>query len=570
MLQSETTLTPPAEVEAAGQHTNARVLAQSASRWPDRPLLLLDGERLSYAQMLAEAERYAAALLAQGAGPGTRIGILGPNSVEYVKLLYAAGMIGACAITLNARFKEADLVYALDHAEAGFLFIGGQAKSFMDFRAMLVRIYPELQGWDGKAPLSLAAAPHLRRLFNFGDPDETVWPDEAAFLAAATPTHLDQARRLRDEIPSQSDALIIYSSGTTAHPKACILSHRNLSQIGMSFARRFRLGPEDVVYNPMPFFHMSSMLPMAACRAAGAMQICTGHFKPQEALRQMQDERATFAYVSFPTIVGGILNDPGFAEADLSSVRLLHCVGPADLLRRYSESLPGVRFVNAYGLTEGSGVPVWSDPWDPADDPFTHSGKAFDGLEIAAFDPETDRRLPPDTRGELRLRGFCRFSGYLKDEAATAQVLRADGWLCTGDLGYVDAGGIVTYDGRLKDMLKIGGENVAALEIESYLCTHPDIELAQVIAVPDGHLFEVAAAYVELRPGARLTAAEVVDYCLGRIASYKVPRYVRFVTEWPMSTTKIQKFRLSREFAAEEYFDIKQMMAKRRAVCAAG
>lgn len=119
-------------------------------------------------------------------------------------------------------------------------------------------------------------------------------------------------------------------------------------------------------------------------------------------------------------------------------------------------------------------------------------------------------------------------------------------------------------------MLKIGGENVAALEIESYLCTHPDIELAQVIAVPDGHLFEVAAAYVELRPGARLTAAEVVDYCLGRIASYKVPRYVRFVTEWPMSTTKIQKFRLSREFAAEEYFDIKQMMAKRRAVCAAG
>ena len=555
--------TPP-EIEAAGLETNARILAQAARNWPDRPTLLLDGQRLSHAEMLAEAEIYAAALLARGAGPGTRIGILGPNSVEYVKLLYAAGMIGACAITLNARFKEADLVYALNHAEAEFLFIGGQAKAFMDFRAMLCGIWPELADWDGKA-LALAQAPHLKQLFNFGDPDERVWPDEAAFRAPVTEAGLAEARRLRDEIPAGTDALIIYSSGTTAHPKACILSHRNLSQIGASFARRFRLGPEDVIYNPMPFFHMSTMLPMAACRASGAMQICTAHFKPEEALAQIEAERVSFAYVSFPTIVAGILNHPGFGAADLSSVRLLHCVGPADLLRRYGESLPGVRFVNAYGLTEGSGVPVWSDPDDPADDPFTYSGKPFEGLEIAAFDPETHDRLPPDTRGELRLRGFCRFSGYLKDAAATRDTLRADGWLCTGDLGYVSAGGLVTYDGRLKDMLKIGGENVAALEIESYLCTHPDIELAQVIAVPDAHLFEVAAAYVELRPGARLTAAEIVDYCLGRVASYKVPRYVRLVSEWPMSTTKIQKFRLPRDFAPEEYFDIRALMAHRRA-----
>ena len=317
----------------------------------------------------------------------------------------------------------------------------------------------------------------------------------------------------------------------------------------MSFARRFRLGPEDVVYNPMPFFHMSSMLPMAACRAAGAMQICTGHFKPHEALRQMQDERATFAYVSFPTIVGGILNDPGFAEADLSSVRLLHCVGPADLLRRYADSLRGVRFVNAYGLTEGSGVPVWSDPWDPADDPFTHSGKAFDGLEIAAFDPETDRRLPPDTRGELRLRGFCRFSGYLKDEAATAQVLRADGWLCTGDLGYVDAGGIVTYDGRLKDMLKIGGENVAASEIERVIMTVPGIQECAVVARRDPMLDEVPVAFV-LVPGGEAAApkdlvAQIDAACAKGLADFKRPRDIRIVAELPRSTLeKIAKAEL--------------------------
>lgn len=555
----------PPEVLAAAGLTTARALRDAAARWPDRPALLLDGERIAWGQMLDQSAAFAAALAAHGAGPGTRIGILSPNSADYVRLIYAAGMIGACVITLNARFKEADLAYALDHAEVELLFIGSQMRAFMDFRGMVARLYPGIATWDGRSPLRLAGAPHLRHVFNFSDPEPHPWPDRAAFLAAATAPGIAAARAGIDAVPAAADALIIYSSGTTARPKACILSHANLSQIGASFARRFRLGPGDVIYNPMPFFHMSSMLPMAAARASGAMQICTGHFKPAEALAALAQERVTFAYVSFPTVVSGILNDPGFAAADLGALRFLHCVGPADLLRRYGEALPGVRLVNAYGLTEGSGVPVWSDPDDPADDPFTRSGKAFDGNEIAAFDPETGARLPADTRGELRLRGFCRFTGYLKDAKATAETLLPDGWLRTGDLGYVSAAGVVTYDGRLKDMLKIGGENVAALEIESWLCTHPDIEIAQVIAVPDAHLFEVAAAYVQLRPGAAMTAAAVVDHCLGRIASYKVPRYVRFVTEWPMSTTKIQKFRLPRDFAEGEYFDIKALMAGRRA-----
>lgn len=554
----------PADVAAAANDTTARALAAAAERWPDRPALLIDGTRITWGQMLADAERHAAALMAHGAGPGTRIGILSPNSADYVRLIYAAGIIGACVITLNARFKEGDLAYALDHAEIELLFLGSQSRAYMDFRGMVERIHPALTGWDGAAPMSLPEAPHLRRVFDFGNPDPRGWPGEAEFLAPVTAEGIVAARAAMAAVPASSDALIIYSSGTTARPKACILSHANLSQIGLSFAKRFRLGPADVIYNPLPFFHMSTMLPMAAARASGAMQICTAHFKPAEALAQMQDEGVTFAYVSFPTIVSGILNDPGFAAADLSRIRLVHCVGPGDLLRRYSGAFPKARFVNAYGLTEGSGVPVWSDPDDPADDPFTHCGKALAGNEIAAFDPETHARLPPDTRGELRLRGFCRFSGYLKDPAATADTLRDDGWLRTGDLGYVSAGGVVTYDGRLKDMLKIGGENVAALEIESWLCTHPAIELAQVIAVPDAHLFEVAAAYVQLKPGATLTAAEVVEHCLGRIASYKVPRYVRFVTEWPMSTTKIQKFRLPRDFGAGEYFDIKALMAGRR------
>lgn len=551
----------PPEVAAAVTLTTARALADAAARWPDRPALLMDGERITWAQMQAQSEDFAAALLALGAGPGTRIGILSPNSPDYVRLLYAAGMIGACVITLNARFREADLAFALDHAEIEILILGGEARAFMDFRAMLTGLFPALTSGLVEG---IAALPRLRHLINLNDPEPGPWPDRSSLLDGATPERRTQARALRDRIEAGLDALIIYSSGTTARPKACVLSHANLSQIGASFARRFKLGPQDVILNPMPFFHMSSMLPMAACRASGAMQICTSHFKPAEALAQLQDERVTFAYVSFPTIVGGLLNDPGFRAARLPNLRLLHCVGPADLLRRYSRALPGVRFINAYGLTEASGVPVWSDPDDPQDDPFTHSGRVFDGAEVAAFDPETGERLPPDTRGELRIRGFCLFSGYLKDPDATRATLLSDGWLRTGDLGFVSAGGVVTYDGRLKDMLKIGGENVGALEIEGFLCTHPAIELAQVIAVPDAHLFEVAAAYVQLKPGASLDVAGVIEHCLGRIASYKVPRYVRFVRDWPMSTTKIQKFKLPRDFSPAEYIDVRALIESRR------
>ena len=556
----------PPVLAAAADLTTGRALFDVAAQWPDRPALLIDGTRLTWGEMRRDATLYAAALLGHGIKTGDRIAILSPNSADYVRLIYGAGMIGASVITLNARFKSDDLAYALRHADARALFIGGQARAFMDFRSMLTGICPALADWDGTGDLALEDLPSLRKLFNFADPEPCAWPDEAAFRAGATDALQAEAVGLSDSLSAAREALVIYSSGTTARPKACALSHANLSQIGTAFARRFRLTEQDVVYNPMPFFHMSTMLPMAACRASGAMQICTAHYKPDEALHQMATERATFAYVSFPTIISGILDHPEFARTDLSAVRLVHCVGPADLLRRYAQSLPQARFVNAYGLTEGSGVAVWSDPWDPQDDPFVLSGKALEGLEVAAFDPDTDQRLPPDTRGELRLKGFCRFMGYLHDPEATAHTLRADGWLCTGDLGRVSEAGFVTYDGRLKDMLKIGGENVAALEIESYLCRHPKIKLAQVIAVPDGHLFEVAAAYVELVEGATMTPAEVIDHCLGQIASYKVPRYVRFARDWPMSTTKIQKFALPRDFAAEEYFDIKSLMAERRAV----
>lgn len=540
-----------------GELTTGRMLVEAARAWPDELALVMDSDRLTYSELCDVSVGYARSLLAHGVKPGSHVGILMPNSVDYVALFYAAGLVGARALTINARYKEDDLRYVLDNADVEFLFIGGHALPFSDFRMMLSTMYPELAAWDGNAALEVAAAPRLRRVFNFADPREKAWPDRAGFLDRGERVAREDVDRISLETDAGSIALMMFSSGTTARPKACMLTHRSLNLTGAALAKRFRLTSRDRVYNPLPLFHMSTMLPMAACRASGAAQIGTMHFEAEDGLAAMEREKATVSYTSFPTLVSAMTNHPDFARRDLSSLRLVHCVGPADLLRRYAAAFPQAFFVNAYGLTEASGVPVYSDLDDLQELSFTTAGRPFDGVEAKTVDPATLDDLPRGERGEIWLRGFCVFDGYYKDAEGTAHAKRPDGWLRTGDMGIIDPEGRIIYDGRLKDMLKIGGENVAALEIETYLCSHPDVVIAQVIGVPDEHLFEAAAAYIEVKRGSGLTPEKVVDHCIGKVASYKIPRYVRFIDEWPMSTTKIQKHRLDRSFPIEEKVDVK-------------
>ena len=540
-------------VTDAGTRTSAQTLAEAARNWPDATALLIDGTRLSWSEMQAEAELWARGLLAAGVTPGAHVGIMMANCADYVRLFYACGMIGATALTMNARFKDDDLGYAIRHSDMDVLFIGGHALPHLDVPAMLRRLYPALDAGSG-GPLALDSAPKLRRIFNLSDPRDHGWPDERGFLGGADAIAPQEVASVSRGVSPDAQALMMYSSGTTAHPKACMLTHRTLGMIGAAFAERFGLAPGDSVMNPLPFFHMSSMLPMSACRASGAAQIATAHFEPGEALRLMEEEHVTFAYLSFPTLVNKVLNHPDFATRDLSALRFLHSVGPAETMEKYQRAFPQAQYVNAYGLTEATGVPCYTDPADPRDEAVHVSGRPFDGIHAKAVDPETGADMGPGQRGEIWLSGWALFAGYYKDEAATEKAMQ-DGWQRTGDMGHVRADGCIVYDGRLKDMLKIGGENVAALEIETFLCSHPDIQIAQVIGVPDDHLFEVSAAFVELKPGARLTPEEIVDHCIGQIASYKIPRYVRVVSDWPMSTTKIQKFKLPRDFAASEKID---------------
>jgi fatty-acyl-CoA synthase len=274
-------------------------------------------------------------------------------------------------------------------------------------------------------------------------------------------------------------------------------------------------------------------------------------FEPGAALRQLEQERATFHFGIFPTVNQALVDHPGRAQTDLSSVRLINVQGTTRLREALRDAHPNATLLHAYGSTELGGIVSLTDPAMPDDELAATSGTPWPGMQVRILDPDTGIEAPVGARGEIVARGWGMFEGYLAGPGQTAPAVDEHGWFHTGDWGSLDELGRITFHGRLKDMLKIGGENVAAVELESFLASHPAVGMVQVVGVPDDRLVEVAAAFVEVAPGAELTEDQLIAFCRGAIASYKIPRHVRFVDEWPMSATKIQKARLREQLLAE-------------------
>ena len=345
--------------------------------------------------------------------------------------------------------------------------------------------------------------------------------------------------------------MILYTSGTTAMPKGCVLSHEALVRPAYAMRDRFALTDEDRMWDALPLFHLASLLPLHACMLAGASYVAMRRFDPAEALAQMERERCTTAFPAFETVWLAILNHPNYASTDLSSMRLVLNVGTRERLEQMQATMHWATQISSYGCTELGGVCAFGHIEDPLELRVTTSGRPFPGMEIRIIDPETGAQKDTGEIGEIICRGHSMFSGYYREPELTAAVIDDEGFFHTGDLGALDADGRVQYRGRLKDMLKVGGENVGAAEIEGHLATHPAVEIVQIVGVRDARYTEVPVAFVQLRAGATATEDELIGHCLGAIATYKVPRYVRFTDDWPMSGTKIQKFRLREQITAE-------------------
>ncbi|HEX5460472.1 MAG TPA: AMP-binding protein [Steroidobacteraceae bacterium] len=531
------------------------LLLGAADRYPDSPALILPGQRMSYAQLAERALWRARSLQALGVKPREHVGLLLPTSIEFVELLFAISLCGAIAVPMNARYRHNELAYVIENGDLVVVITTDRIAEQVNFVERLHRALPELSAAQDPHRLSLATAPRLRNLVLLGAARPQGFLAQGAFEALAEDASEDPVHESRLRVRLRDVALMLYTSGTTSNPKGCLITHEAMVRNSIALGRhRYGLKHEDVFWSPLPIFHIAAILPLCATFDVGGAYATMAHFEAGAALRMLESERVTATYPCFVTIMSDLIHHPDFPRTDLSRIRLMNsnfAVQPRAIADAMLKAIPDATYVGTFGMTETAGTVTTSRLDDPLGERITRLGRTLPGLELRILDPATGQDAPGGARGEILVRGYSTLEGYYKDPDKTAQAIDAEGWFHTGDIGSLDESGTVMFHGRLKDMLKVGGENVAAAEIETCLQRHPAVKLAQVVGVPDGRLVEVAAAFIERHAQAAVTEQDLIEFCRREIASFKVPRHVRFVTEWPMSTSKIQKFRLRDQLLAE-------------------
>ena len=514
-------------------------LQRTIARFGDRDAVVdcAAGVRLTYAAFGAEVDRLARALVAAGFRAGERVGIWAPNRVEWVIVQYATARAGLILVNINPAYRTHELEYVLKQAGISLL-VTVEAFKTSNYRAMAEQV----QG----------SCPDLRAVVYLGTASWTQLLDRATEVTTA------QVQAVADA-PKPDDPLNIqYTSGTTGFPKGATLSHTNILNNGYFVGEICRYTEADRICIPVPFYHCFGMVMgnLAATSHGACMVIPAPAFDPAATLAAVQQERCTSLY-GVPTMFiaqWALLEGEGGASYDLSTVRTGIMAGspcPAELMKKLIAA--GIEEMTiCYGMTETSPVSTQTHPDDSFDHKVGTVGRVGPHLEIMVADPVTGETLPRGTSGEFCTKGYSVMLGYWQEPEKTADAV-VDGWMRTGDLAVMDPDGYVRITGRIKDMVIRGGENIYPREIEEFLYTHPDIVDAQVIGVPDPTYGEEICAWVQLRPGAEpMTAQSLRHFCLGNLAHYKIPKYVRVVEEFPMTVTgKVRKVAMREESARE-------------------
>ncbi len=524
-------------------------------RYADSPALILPDERLTYRELTDRAFERARALQALGVKPRDHVGLLLPTCVEFVEFLFAIALCGAVAVPLNARYKYSELAYAISNGDLVTVITTSQIADHVNFVERLTQALPGLERQADPRRLQIESAPKLRSLILLGDAPAAGFLPASELVALARLGTDTQVHESRLRVQLGDAAIMLYTSGTTANPKGALISHEAIVRNSIALGRhRYELRHEDVFWSPLPIFHIAAILPLCAIFDVGGAYATMKYFEAGAALAMLQKDRVTATYPCFVTIMQDLIYHPDFAAADLSRITLMNsnfAVQPPAIKDAMLKAMPHAVYVGTFGMTETAGTVTTSRLDDPLDERVSRLGRPLPGLEVRIVDPATGKEAATGERGEVWVRGYSTLIGYYKDPEKTAQAIDRDGWYHTGDVGSMDGRGTMMFHGRIKDMLKVGGENVAAAEIEACLQRHPAVKLAQVVGIPDARLVEVPAAFVERKTDAAVTDQELMDFCRREIAGFKVPRVVRFVAEWPMSTSKIQKFRLRDELVRE-------------------
>jgi len=530
------------------------MLLKAWDKAPQKEALVFPEGRKSYDEIVSAVFAKARGLVALGVKPGDHVGILLPSGIDFVETLFAASMCGAVSVLMNARYKAPEMAYVAENADLTAIVTNDLQDEHVDFIGRLCDALPDLASSVDAEALSLAATPRLRRIVLLGTTRRPGFVDQARFEEAAATVDMAEIHRRRLGVRVRDTAMILYTSGTSANPKGCLLSHEAVTREASNLARnRWAFNEDERSWSPLPLFHVAAMLAMLGAVDVGGTFIGQPHFDAGESLRQIAAEKVTMMFLPFVTFHQAMIAHPDWATTDMSSVRLQNsCFAfmPDRVSQTYRTKAPNMLQVGTFGMTEATGiVSTGGYEMDP-EMGFQRLGYPLAGVDVRIVDEEGND-LPSGARGEVLIRGYNLFDGYYKDPQKTAEALDPDGWYHSGDIGSLDENGHIMFHGRFKDMLKVGGENVAAAEVEAVLATHPAVRLAQVIGIPDERLAEIPAAYVELSGEAETSPEELIAYTKARLASFKVPRHVRFIDEWPMSASKIQKYKLRLQLMQE-------------------
>ncbi|MGQ0682977.1 AMP-binding protein [Bradyrhizobium sp.] len=526
--------------------TIGRSLDRAVSRWGDREALVSPshGVRWTWKEFAGRVDALAAGFLALGLERGARIGIWSLNRPEWALTQFAAARAGLILVTINPAYRLSELEFALAKVGCSAI-VAATAFKTSNYMEMLNTLLPELAA-SQPGNLRAARLPNLRAVIQIGGPlcPGALAFDEVAAMGGAR--HREQLAALGKALQFDDPVNIQFTSGTTGSPKGVTLTHHNILNNGYFVGRAMRLTERDRICIPVPLYHCFGMvMGNLASVTLGAAMVYPGEgFDPLVTLQTIEQEKCTALY-GVPTMFIAELDHPEFSRFDLKSLRTGIMAGapcPVEVMKRVNNEMNMGEVTIAYGMTETSPVSFQSAVDDPLQRRVSTVGRVHPHVEVKVVDLE-GRIVPRGERGELCTRGYSIMLGYWDEREKTADVLDANGWMHTGDLAVIDAEGYCNIVGRIKDMVIRGGENLYPREIEEFLYRHPKIQDVQIFGVADDRYGEELCAWIRTRPGESLTAEEVRAFCQGQIAHNKIPRYVEFVDEFPMTVTgKIQKF----------------------------
>jgi len=534
--------------------TMGEVLDETASKYPNNDALVYVDRNLryTYKEFKEKCDQLAKGLLKLGIKKGEHVAVWAYNVPEWVLLQFALAKIGAVLVTVNTYYKAHELEYVLRQSDSTTLFLVKGFKD-VDYVETIYKVVPELKE-SSPGELKSKKLPLLKRVIFIGKEKHPGMLNFSEVMDLGKEVSDEELKEREKELDCHDVVNMQYTSGTTGFPKGVMLTHYNIINNAYWVGNYMRLTEKDKLCIPVPFFHcFGCVLSTLNCVTHGATMVPIEIFDAEKVLQAIHKERCT-AVNGVPTMFVRELNHPDFDKYDMSSLRTGIMAGapcPVELMKRVIEDMHAREITICYGLTEASPVITQTRRDDPIEKRVETVGKPLPYVEVKIVDPETGKELPPNTPGELIAKGYNIMKGYYKMPEATAKAIR-DGWLYTKDLAKMDEEGYIYILGRVDDMIIRGGENVYPREIEEFLYRHPKIKEVQVVGVPHKEYGEEVAAFIQLKEGEQATEEEIKEYCKKNIARYKVPKYIFFTDEWPLTASgKIQKFKL-REIAKEE------------------